>query len=181
MAVVWGAVKDHHGYIDIKSQEGKGTRIELFFPATRDKLKRRVIPEKPSDFKGNGELILVVDDIPAQREIATGILNRLGYRAESVASGEAAVEFLSKSAADLVILDMIMDPGIDGYETYRRIISIRPGQKAIIVSGYSETERVRKTQELGAGKYIKKPYTLAAIGKVIKEELCGSFEAGRSN
>ena len=171
MAVVWGTVKDHHGYIDLQSEEGQGTRFELFFPATRDQLKKRQNQEEVSDVTGNGELILVVDDMPAQREIATGILDRLGYRTKSLASGEEAVEFLRQNTVDLVILDMIMDPGIDGYETYRQIKSFCSGQKAIVVSGYSETEQVRKTQALGAGRYVKKPYTLAAIGRVIKEEL----------
>lgn len=171
MAFVWGTVKDHNGYIDLQSEEGQGTRVELFFPASRDQLKIRHHPETLQDVTGNGEFILIVDDMPAQREIATAILHRLGYRCESVASGEDAIKFLRQRTADLVILDMIMAPGIDGYETYRRIQDIRPGQKAIITSGYSETVQVRKTQALGAGKYIKKPYTFAAIGKVIKEEL----------
>jgi PAS domain S-box-containing protein len=171
MAVVWGTVKDHKGYIDLQSEEGQGSRFELLFPATRDQLKKSKNPQELSDFSGNGEFILIVDDMPAQREIATSILNRLGYRSESVASGEEAIEFLRQNPADLVVLDMIMAPGIDGHETYRRIRHIRPEQKAIIASGYSETEWVRKTQALGAGNYIKKPYTLATIGMVIKEEL----------
>ena len=70
-----------------------------------------------------------------------------------------------------MVLDMIMDPGIDGLETYRRIIEFHPEQKAIISSGFSETERVKEAQGLGAGKYIKKPYTLEKIGVTIKEEL----------
>lgn len=171
MAVVWGTVKDHHGYIDIHSEEGQGTRVDLFFPATRDQSKKSRKAEALADYAGNGEFILVVDDIPLQREIATSILERLGYRCEALASGEEAVEFLRSHTADLVVLDMIMDPGMDGYETYRQIRSIRPEQKAILASGYSETDRVREAQALGAGSYIKKPYTLAAIGKAIKEEL----------
>ena len=171
MAVVWGTVKDHNGYIDIASEEGRGTRLDLFFPATRDQLKLSQKSEDLSDVAGNGEFILVVDDMPIQREIATSILLRLGYRCQSVSSGEEAVAFLKQHTADLVLLDMIMAPGIDGSETYRRIQSIRPGQKAIIASGYSETEEVRKTQSLGAGQYIKKPYTLKSIGQVIKAEL----------
>jgi PAS domain S-box-containing protein len=171
MAVVWGTVKDHKGYIDLRSEEGQGTRFDLFFPATRDQLKTHQNQQGLSDFRGSGEFILIVDDMPAQREIAASILGRLGYRTKSVASGEEAVEFLRHNPADLVVLDMIMAPGIDGYETYRQIRQIRPAQKAIIVSGYSETEWVRKTQALGAGKYIKKPYTLEAIGLVIREEL----------
>jgi two-component system cell cycle sensor histidine kinase/response regulator CckA len=171
MAVVWSTVKDHNGYIDLQSEEGRGTRIELFFPAVRDQIKEIQMPEYVTDHKGSGEFILVVDDVPMQREIATGILNRLGYRAEAVASGEEAVEFFRQHTADLVILDMIMPPGIDGYETYRRIKSLRPSQKAIIASGYAETERVQKAQDLGAGRYIKKPYTLAAFAKIIRDEL----------
>jgi len=66
---------------------------------------------------------------------------------------------------------MIMDPGMDGLETYRRILRIRPGQKAIIVSGYSETDRVEEIKSLGAVQYIKKPYMLEKIGMAIRLEL----------
>lgn len=171
MAVVWGTVKDHKGFIDFKSEEGRGTQFELFFPASRDQLKTISAPRDISDLMGNGEFILVIDDIPAQREIAGGILQRLGYRSKSVDSGEAAIEYLRHNSADLLILDMIMEPGMDGYETYRQILSIRPGQKAIIASGYAENEKVKDTQNLGAVRYIKKPYTLSAIGQLIKAVL----------
>lgn len=171
MAVVWGTVKDHNGYIDVQSTKGGGTQFDLYFPATRDSLKTEQSSEEPSDFVGNGEFILVVDDIAAQREIATSILDRLGYQSKSVASGEEAIVYLRRHKADLIILDMILDPGIDGYETYRQIKTIHPDQKAIISSGYSETARVKKTIRLGAGRYIKKPYTLVFIGRAIKEEL----------
>jgi DNA-binding NarL/FixJ family response regulator len=67
---------------------------------------------------------------------------------------------------------------MDGLETYRQILQINPRQKAIIVSGYSETEQVRKTQALGAGKYIKKPYTLETMGLAIKMELAGDGSPG---
>ena len=66
---------------------------------------------------------------------------------------------------------MIMDPGINGRETYERIIKIHPNQKAIIVSGFAETDEVNKTQKLGAGKFIKKPLTLEKIGLAVKEEM----------
>jgi len=64
-----------------------------------------------------------------------------------------------------------MEPGIDGYETYKRILELHPEQKAIIVSGFSETERVKDTQRLGAGAYVKKPYLLEKIGIAIRGEL----------
>jgi CheY-like chemotaxis protein len=134
-------------------------------------LKKKQDPKKLSDVTGNGELILVVDDMPAQREIATSILDRLGYRSQAVASGEEAIEFVRQHSVDLVILDMIMEPGIDGRETYERMIKIHPSQKAIITSGFAETEEVRETQRLGAGPFIKKPFTLETIGFAIKDEL----------
>ncbi len=66
---------------------------------------------------------------------------------------------------------MIMDPGMDGLETYQRVLEINPKQKAIIVSGFSETDRVKKAQELGAGAYVRKPYIREKIGLAIRREL----------
>jgi two-component system, cell cycle sensor histidine kinase and response regulator CckA len=71
----------------------------------------------------------------------------------------------------LVVLDMIMDPGIDGLETYRRILEIQPRQKAIIVSGFAKTDRVEAAQELGAGEYVKKPYVIERLGIAVRKEL----------
>jgi len=81
------------------------------------------------------------------------------------------VAYLKSKEVDLLVLDMIMDPGIDGLETYRRIRAINPRQKVVIVSGYSETERVSKAQELGAGTYVRKPYVMEKIGTAIRREL----------
>jgi two-component system, cell cycle sensor histidine kinase and response regulator CckA len=69
------------------------------------------------------------------------------------------------------VLDMIMEPGIDGLDTYKTILELHPNQKAIIASGYSETDRVREAQRLGATSYLKKPYLLDKIGKVVRDEL----------
>jgi PAS domain S-box-containing protein len=172
LSVVWNVVKDHKGYVDVRTAE-TGSTFDLYFPITRDALLQKAPPLSMSDYKGNGETVLVVDDVESQREISCKILETLGYKSVSVRSGEAAVAFLEKNRVDLVILDMIMDPGINGHQTYRRIINIHPGQKAIIVSGYSETDDVKKTQALGAGQYIKKPLTIEKIGLAVKEALGG--------
>ena len=170
MAVVWGTVKDHNGYIHVQSTEGKGTTFTLYFPVTRKSLVER--PEISSkDYMGKGETILVVDDVEEQRKIASGMLKELGYAVESVPSGEEAIEYLKTNHVDLLVLDMIMDPGLDGLDTYRRIIEIHPGQKAIIASGFSETGRAKTLQGLGAGVYIRKPFLLEKIGIAVKEEL----------
>ena len=171
MAVVWGIIHDHNGYIDIKTSEGVGTTFTLYFPIIREKetTKKDLIPIE--EYLGNQEKILVIDDISEQREIAATILSKLNYSVTAVSSGEEAVEYLRENSVDLLVLDMIMDPGIDGLETYKRIKKIHPKQRAIIASGYSETDRVKKAKGIGAGKYIRKPYILEKIGLAVKKEL----------
>lgn len=171
MAVVWGTVKYHNGNIEVNSIERGGTTFELYFPVTREPLPKvkTFVPVKK--YEGHNERILVVDDVHDQLEIITTLLTDLNYSVKTAASGEEAVEYLKTHTVDLVLLDMIMDPGMDGLDTYKKIIQLRPGQKALITSGYSETERVKEVQRLGAGQYIKKPYSLEKIGLAVRAEL----------
>ena len=171
MAVVWGTVKDHKGYIHVESKLGEGTSFKLYFPITRKEKAGEENSKELADYMGNKETILVVDDVREQRKIASKILSQLGYSVRLASSGEEAVKLMKNEAVDLIVLDMIMPPGIDGLETYERIVSIHPNQKAIIASGFSETERVKKAQQLGAGSYVRKPYTIERIGMAVKAEL----------
>ena len=171
LAIVWGAVKDHKGYIDVQSVEGTGTVFTLYFPVTREKMGEAAQKIPIEEYMGHGESVLVVDDVEGQRKVAIALLSQLGYQVNAVASGEEALEYLKENKAEILILDMIMEPGIDGLSTYKRVIGINPRQKAIIVSGFSETDRVREAQSLGAGAYVKKPYMLEKIGVAIRDEL----------
>ena len=171
MAVVWGTVKDHNGYIDLQSKKNKGTTLTLYFPISRKEIveDKSIIPIEV--YMAKGETILIVDDVQEQRIIVSLILKKLDYKVTAVSSGEEAVKYMKKNSADLLILDMIMDPGIGGLETYKRILTLYPNQKAIITSGFSETEQVKEVQRLGAGAYIKKPYSFEKIGRAIRDEL----------
>lgn len=171
MAVVWGTMKDHNGYIDVQSTVGKGTTFTLYFPVTRQELDKNTSPLPMEAVMGHGERVLVVDDVEEQREVATKMLTRLGYATISASSGEEAVEYLRDNSVDLVVLDMIMSPGIDGLDTYKKILELHPEQKAIIVSGYSETKRLKEAQRCGAGAYVKKPYLIEKIGLAAKTTL----------
>lgn len=170
LTVVWNVVQDHEGYIDMSSDEN-GTIFELYFPITREDLIEKDYSVSVEDYKGNGETVLVIDDVESQREISCTMLKKLGYKTRSVSSGEEAVEYLKEHHVDIILLDMIMDPGINGYETYKRIVKRNPDQKAVIISGFAETDEVKKTQKLGAGNYLKKPLTLQKMGLAITEEL----------
>ena len=171
MAVVWGTVKDHNGYIDVLSAEKRGTTFTIYLPATDDAPRKEFTQLPIEEYMGQGETILVVDDMVEQREIASAMLNKLGYQVHAVPSGETAVDFLKDRTVDLVVLDMIMKPGIDGLETYRRILKLRPDQKAIVASGFSLSQRVKEIQKLGAAIYLKKPYSIEKLGMAVRSEL----------
>jgi two-component system, cell cycle sensor histidine kinase and response regulator CckA len=171
MTVVWGTVKDHSGYIDINSEEKKGTTCTLYFPVCREEILEKTASTSIDHYMAKGETVLVVDDVEEQRIILSQILKKLGYNVTTVSSGEEALDYMNKNSADLLVLDMIMDPGINGLETYKRILKLYPNQKAIIASGFSETEHVKETLRLGAGAYIKKPYSFEIIGRAIRDEL----------
>jgi signal transduction histidine kinase/ActR/RegA family two-component response regulator len=171
MAVVWGTVKDHKGHIDVESAVGKGTTFTIYFPATLEKAAAIRGMEPSSEGTAKGESILIVDDVREQREIAAKMLAELGYSVEAVSSGEEAIAFVNQRQVDLLILDMYMEPGMDGLDTYREIRKLRPEQKAIITSGYAQTERVKETQELGAGSFVRKPFFMDTIAVAVRAEL----------
>jgi len=171
LSVVWGTVKDHHGYIDVRSVEGEGTTCTLYFPVTKREIPEELPPRVMEEDMGKGESILVVDDVAEQREIASRLLEKLGYTVAVASSGEAAVEYLKRQSVDVLLLDMIMEPGMDGLDTYKKILELHPGQRAVIVSGYSETGRVLEAQRLGVGSYVRKPYAMDTIGAAVRKEL----------
>jgi len=171
LAVVWGTVKDHNGYINVESEKGKGSTFTLYFPVTREEITAEAVSVAISKYTGNGESILVVDDVKEQRDLAAGMLLTLNYNVSSVSSGEAAVAYLKEHKIDLMVLDMIMDPGMDGLDTYKKVLEIRPNQKAIIVSGFSESDRVRAARDLGSGAYVRKPYIKEKLGLAVRKEM----------
>ena len=171
LAVVWGTVKDHQGYINVQSKEGKGSAFTLYFPVTREEMSVEACSVAISEYMGKNEIILVVDDVQDQRDLASEMLTNLNYKVSIVDSGEAAIAYIKEHQVDLLVLDMIMDPGMDGLDTYRGVLEIQPKQKAIIVSGFSESDRVHAAHALGAGAYVKKPYVIEKLGLAVRKEL----------
>ncbi len=171
MSVVWGTVQDHGGHIAIDSEPGRPTTIRLILPASRLPSAGDDTGEPDREYLGKGELVLVIDDSARQRHIARAALEALRYRVLTAGSGEQALRLLQKAGSlpDIILLDMIMEPGMDGLETYRRIRDLHPGQRVIIASGYAETDRVREAMRLGALLYLRKPYLMHAIGTALRQ------------
>lgn len=171
MAVVWGTVQDHGGHIEVRSTKGEGTTFMIYLPITREDITEKNDTVSLECYRGNGQRVLIIDDVAVQRDVATRMLRMMNYTVDSVDSGESAVEYIKNNRVDIVLLDMIMRPGIDGLETYRRIKEINPDQKAVIASGFSENDQVAETLKLGAGSFIRKPYSMVSLLSVIKDEL----------
>ncbi len=168
LSVVYGVVKDHKGYYDVISSEGQGSEFYLYFPVTR--ISESADTETRTEIRGR-EKVLLVDDSSEQLEMAQEMLSSLGYEVVTAANGHEAVNYLRQSDVHLVVLDMIMEKDFDGLDTYRMILERHPDQKAIIASGFSATDRVAAMQQLGAGEYLKKPYTREALGRAVRTEL----------
>jgi len=170
LAVVWNTMEDHEGKIVVKSDD-KGTSFKLYFSVYKGQENIQIESNKNVTSTSGNERILVVDDEPYLQDIAKKMLQFLGYSVTTVNSGEAAIEFVKQTPVDLLVIDMLMDPGINGRQTYEEILKLYPRQKAIIVSGFSESDDVKAALQLGAGGFIKKPYSLDRFGRLVKDVL----------
>ncbi|MCK5125308.1 MAG: PAS domain S-box protein [candidate division Zixibacteria bacterium] len=168
LAVVYGIVKDHNGYYDVFSTPGQGTEFLFYLPATDRNTGG--IEESSSDYRGS-ESVLIIDDNEEQRQISHDLLQSLGYDVNVSVNGTEGVEYISENEVDIILIDMIMEKDYDGLDAYRDILKLHPGQKAIIISGFSATDRVNEMQGLGAGEYVRKPFTLESIGQAVRNEL----------
>jgi len=168
LSVVYGITQDLGGTIDLESKEGQGSSFTIYFPATDLPLKATPESNLP---EGHNERILVVDDVEAQRKLATRLLKQLGYRVAQAESGQAALDYIQREHVDLVLLDMIMDPGWNGLETYLHLIKVRPHLRCVICSGYADQESMEEADALGLQDRIMKPYTVEKLSVTVREVL----------
>lgn len=166
LAVVWNAMQEHNGWVTADSNSA-GTCFRLYFPCATETDNLPAEKNLSSYLQGNNETVLVVDDEPLLLRIAERMLNELGYRVVTVPSGEKAIEYLRSNAVDVVVLDMVMEPGINGRQTYEHIVRIYPGQKAMIVSGYAINDDIRAAMQLGVATFLKKPYSIAELAHAL--------------
>ncbi|GAB6194102.1 hybrid sensor histidine kinase/response regulator [Desulfocastanea catecholica] len=170
LSIVWNIVQDHNGWIEARDNN-PGAIFEIFLPASHDAVcPVQDIPTADS-FRGNGETILLIDDQLEQNEIISKALQKMGYVTYSVTSGEEGIAFLQSQPVDLVLLDMMMGDGLNGRETYEKMLGIHPRQKAIVITGYARSEEINKAKQLGVSEFIEKPVTISKIGKAVKQSL----------
>lgn len=166
LAVVYALTRDCGALLDVQTSP-TGTRFDVYFPAVNPPDRSR----DPRPSRGNGELVLVVDDVPAQRALARRLLISLGYRVETARNGRDAVEFIAAQPVDLVLLDMVMEDDFDGCDTVRAMRRLRPAQRCLLVSGFEATGRIRDALALGAVGYLRKPYARESVASAVRAAL----------
>lgn len=167
LSVVRNVIRDHQGYIDI-STGPTGTTFTLYLPATRsDELNHM---DAHPDFQGH-ENILVVDDDLLQFNVLDELLSSLGYHVSYAGTPEKAISMCQKTPYDILVLDMVLDSDMDGVDVFLQVRKFRPEQKAIIISGFAESHRVKAGLNAGIGSFVRKPLTLDKIAHAIREEL----------
>ena len=166
-------VKAHNGFINVYSEPGKGTRFKIYFPANPNETAEGVPADDPHELpRGHGELVLVVDDEAALREIVEGTLERFGYRVLLAKNGAEAVALYAQHRSDIsvVLTDMAM-PILDGPATIIALKSINPEVRVIGTSGLSVNENIAKALEAGVQHFVPKPYTAETMLKALRVTL----------
>lgn len=172
MTLVHRIATDHGGFLDARVEPGKGNVYSLYLPLASGE---ETLDLKP-DFTG-GEYVLIVDDYEEHRRTAGDILRNLGYQVMTASSGREAVRLFETALRDdqrridLVVIDLVLGDDFDGVETYKRIIELRPGQPAVLVSGFADIARIVEARKLGIRQSVQKPYTTETLGAAVRAAL----------
>lgn len=170
LAMVYGIIKNHNGFIDVMSEPGKGTTFTLYLPAS----EKDVAEGQPAVLKTmrGTENILLVDDEPNVLAVGKAILESLGYSVYAAKNGEEALALYKEkmSEIDLIVLDMIM-PGFSGSKLFDCIRELNPSARVILSSGYSLNGQARQIMNRGCDGFIAKPFSITDISRKIREVL----------
>jgi len=172
LAMVYGIVKSHGGYITCDSKPGQGTDFRIFFPVAGAKNAPFESEETMPFPRGGRESILLVDDDESIREIGKELLTRYGYNVLTASDGESALDFLAKKKdqIDLIILDLMM-PGMGGNRCLHELLKMDSSAKVIIASGYAVDGYTKEALDSGAKGFIAKPYNTAEMLQAIRDTL----------
>jgi CheY-like chemotaxis protein len=174
LATSYSIIRSHGGFIDVRSQVGKGTTFFLYLPASEGAAEESAATVAPG--KTRTGRVLVMDDEQVVREVAGELLHALGYDADFAESGEAALTMYRAAMAaakpfDVVILDLTIRGGMGGLETLRKLLEIDPGVKAVVSSGYSDDAALPNYREHGFKAFLKKPYNMKELQNTLSDLL----------
>lgn len=169
LATTIGIVKGHKGFITIQSQVGKGTTFKIFVPANREAKTEEKKQEDASVLRGNGELILVVDDEAPVREAIVSTLEASGYRCYTAEDGTDALALYFERHAAIAVVVTDLHMGImDGITLVRSIRKIAPEARVIVSSGHIHKENQATLNNLGVTSFLEKPYSAERLLRAIR-------------
>jgi CheY-like chemotaxis protein len=169
LAQVYGIVRQHGGAIGVETQLGQGTTFSIYLPASEEEVEEMEAQEPAAPPRGHGEVVLLVEDSESLREATQGILESLGYRVLTAATGlEALAVYEADGGVDLVITDLVM-PEMGGQELVRELLRSDPTVKALGVTGYAAGGVAD-----GFVEVIHKPFEVGDLASVVRSALEGS-------
>jgi PAS domain S-box-containing protein len=183
LSMVYGFVKQSNGDISVYSEQGEGTSVKIYLPLAEVAERAdeaEAAPGVDSVTKGGGETILVVEDDPAVRDIATSALAELGYRVLEAENGKSALAIIRGDGGggiDLMFADIVMPGGMDGVRLADEVLAIRPGIKVLFASGFAEAATLRRNTQLDRSRLIGKPYRIEELARKVRDVLAGGAAA----
>jgi PAS domain S-box-containing protein len=168
LASVYGIIKNHDGFIDVKSEKGRGATFTVYLPAVQAEIAEETALQRNEIIKG-AETVLLVDDEDMILEVGAAILEKLGYAVVLAKDGKEAVTLFKNDPHrfDLVILDMIM-PEMGGSEALNIIRGIKPDAKVLLSSGYSLHSTTQETLKEGCSGFIQKPFSIEELSVKVR-------------
>ncbi len=170
LASVYGIVKNHRGFIDVRSAVGRGTEFEFFFPAIE--APARVAKTNADDALGGTETLLIIDDEQMILDVTSEMLKRIGYQVKTAPNGSEGIKIFrcTKDRIPLVILDMVM-PEMTGAQVFNELKKIDPGVCVLLASGYSAEKQAARMLEEPYTDFIQKPYDIRRLSRKIRSLL----------
>ncbi len=167
LASVYGIIKNHGGLIRVESEPGIGTSFMIYLPASTKKKEEEAV--KDSRIHKGEETVLLIDDEKMIVDVATAMLEALGYKVFSAAGGRRGIETfeLNRDTINLVILDMVM-PDIGGRETFEALIKSKPSVKVLLSSGYSLDSQAKEIMDMGCKGFIQKPFSMVDLSEKVR-------------
>ncbi|HOT45790.1 MAG TPA: PAS domain S-box protein [Spirochaetota bacterium] len=169
LAMAYGIIKQHQGFIDVYSEPGKGSTFTIYIPRLSEAAGVTAAEKRNGIVQGRG-LILVVDDEEAILRVAKGMLGQFGYEVLTAKNAAEGIDLYraENGRISAVILDLSM-PGMSGLEAYDRMKEINPGIRALLTSGLMEDDHMARSREKGIRGFVQKPYSAEELSRKIKE------------
>lgn len=177
LSMAYGFVKQSHGHLNIKSEVGRGTTIDLYLPRTELSAAKEVVTSDAPEIASGSESILVVEDDEFLREIAIDILEDQGYQVTGAGNGKEAVKALKGGLNfDLLFTDMVLPGGLNGAEIAEAARRIQPGIRVLYTTGYSEASIVHDGTLVPGVNLANKPYVRTELLGMVSAMLGGAAD-----